>query len=382
MIRSEELSEPERPAYIPALDGLRAIAILLVVVAHFATSGQSPTRLQSYIFAIGKTGVDLFFVLSGFLITRLLLASRGQPGFLKNFYIRRVLRIFPAYYGFLIFLYLLVPLFRLGQAPSFREQIWTWTYLQNIPQTFFPFQAANIWQSTPHFWSLAVEEHFYFVWPFLVKFIHPRRLPLVLLGTIPLSILARWLVTAGGYNAYYFTPCRVDALGLGSLLALIVQDGRLFAAVSHWAPRVLLLVAPICAAGLFLLSGTHLPVIQIFRFTIAALVYALLLLLVLKSKPGNFPESVLTHPAMTTIGKYSYGMYLYHLTIISLLAPHLAKISPPLAFLVILLAILIISFLSMHFFEQYFLKMKRHFVTSQHTRTAPPKILTFDGSVG
>jgi peptidoglycan/LPS O-acetylase OafA/YrhL len=370
MIRFEKPSEPLKlPQYIPALDGLRAIAILLVIAAHFATSGQIPTRLQSYIFTVGKTGVDLFFVLSGFLITRLLLASRGQPGFLKNFYARRVLRIFPAYYGFLIFLYLLVPLFRIAQAPPFRVQIWTWTYLQNIPQTFFPFQASNIWQSTPHFWSLAVEEHFYFVWPFLVKFIHPRRLPLVLLGTIPLSILARCLVIAGGYNAYYFTPCRVDALGIGSLLALIVQNEKLFAAVSRWAPRVLLLALPLCAAGLFLLSGSRLPLIQILRFTITALIYALLLLLVLKLKPGNLPESVLTHPAMTTIGKYSYGMYLYHLTIISLLAPHLARVPRPLGFLLILLAVLIFSALSWHLFEQHFLKMKRYFVSSQKTRT-------------
>jgi peptidoglycan/LPS O-acetylase OafA/YrhL len=351
------------PQHIPALDGLRAIAILLVIAAHFAISGQSSIRWQPYIFAIGKTGVDLFFVLSGFLITRLLLAARGKPNFLKNFYARRVLRIFPAYYGFVIFLYLLVPFFRIAPAPPFRTQIWTWVYLQNIPQTFFPFPASNMWQSMPHFWSLAVEEHFYFVWPFLVKFIHPRRLPLVLLGTVPLAILARCLVNAGGYDAYYFTPCRVDALGLGSLLALITQDQKLFARVSRWAPRLLTVLALVCVLGLFLLSGSKLPIIQIFRYTIAPLIYALLLLLVLKTADGSFVQFLLTHPAMTMIGKYSYGMYLYHFLILGLLVPHLRNLYAPLAFAVILAAVFIAAALSWNLFEQRFLKMKRHFVT-------------------
>jgi peptidoglycan/LPS O-acetylase OafA/YrhL len=357
------------PQYIPALDGLRAIAILMVIAAHFVISGQSSIRWQPYIFSAGKTGVDLFFVLSGFLITRILLAARGQPNFLKNFYARRVLRIFPAYYGFIVFLYLLVPFFHIGQAPPFRIQIWTWTYLQNIPQTFFPFQASNIWQSTSHFWSLAVEEHFYLVWPFLVRFVHPRRLPLILLATVPFSILARCLVMAGGYNAYYFTPCRVDALGLGSLLALLVQNKALFAKASRWAMRALLLAGPVCVVGLYLLSGSRLPVIQVFRYTFAALIYVLVLLSVLKAGQGNFLHSVLTHPVMTMIGKYSYGMYLYHVTILSLLVPYLKKTSAPLAFAVILAAVFIVAALSWNLFEQRFLKMKRHFVTEAASPT-------------
>jgi len=104
-----------------------------------------------------------------------------------------------------------------------------------------------------------VEEHFYLIWPFIVKFTSPRRLPLVLLGTIPFSILSRSLVLWSGHGVGVFTPCRIDALGLGSLLVLVVQDTKWLRVVSYWAPRALLLLLPVGAGGLYLLSGSALP---------------------------------------------------------------------------------------------------------------------------
>ncbi len=181
---------------IPALNGVRGVAILLVIVCHFIAFAlpYTPARWLRLVASVGGTGVDLFFVLSGFLITRILLASRQRPAFLTTFYARRILRIFPLYYGFLAAIYIAVPLLHLGQPIPFGIQLWAWTYTQNVAMTFLPHPATDLWQWTPHLWSLAVEEHFYLVWPLIVKLTSPARLPLVLLATIPFSILSRGLV--------------------------------------------------------------------------------------------------------------------------------------------------------------------------------------------
>jgi peptidoglycan/LPS O-acetylase OafA/YrhL len=362
MIRELTGRPRKTPEHIPALDGLRGIAILMVILCHFLAYGLSSTpRILNLAGTVGGTGVDLFFVLSGFLITRILLAARGQPNFLKNFYARRMLRIFPLYYGFLTLLYVVIPLLHLGQPVPFAKQIWSWTYTQNIGATFFPISSTSIWEWTPHFWSLAVEEHFYLVWPFIVKFANPRRLPFILLATIPFAIFSRCLVLWSGHGVATLTPCRVDALGLGSLLALVSQDAEVFRWISRWAPRLLAIMLPAAAGGLYLFSGLGLPVVQLFKDTFVAVIYSLLLFYILKGRNGGIPQSLLTRPLLTVFGKYSYGMYVFHMTILGLLIPHVHTVWPPLRFAVIVAAVLLVAALSWHFFEQPFLKMKRHF---------------------
>lgn len=349
--------------HIPALDGLRGIAILMVIVCHFVAYALpfTPSRSLLMISSVGGTGVDLFFVLSGFLITRILLTARTRPDFLKNFYARRILRIFPLYYGFLTLIYVIIPLLHLGQPTPIGVQLWTWSYLQNVGMTFFPHQSATIWQWTPHFWSLAVEEHFYLLWPFVVKLADARSLPLVLLGTIPISIISRGLVLWSGHGPAYLTPCRVDALGLGSLLAVLSQHPGALATARRWAPAALLAMVPAGVAGMVVFSGTALPVIQLFKDTGSALAYTLLLVMVLKSQPGGFLQGALAQPALATIGKYSYGMYVLHLTIIGLLGPMLKTIWPPLALLLLVAVVASAAALSWHFLEQPFLRLKRRF---------------------
>src|SRR5207245_1787257 len=109
-------------------------------------------------------------------------------------------------------------------STPFSIQVWAWTYTQNVAMTFIPTPSVSLWHWTPHFWSLAVEEHFYLVWPFLVKFSDRRRLPAILLGTIPFAILSRCILVWMGYGAESLTPCRVDGLGLGSFLAVMAED--------------------------------------------------------------------------------------------------------------------------------------------------------------
>ena len=317
----------------------------MVIVCHFVEYGLPVIpRWLRLVPPIGGTGVDLFFVLSGFLITRILVEARGRPGFLRNFYARRVLRIFPLYYGFLFVLLFAGPL------PPFHTAIWSWTYTQDIAMTFFPSQPANLWQWTPHLWSLAVEEQFYLIWPFIVKFAAPRRLPMILLGTIPFAILSRALLLWSGHGPGYMTACHVDALGMGSLLAVVAVEERKVG----W---VLLLALPAWIGGVFLFSGTALPVVQLLKSTGTALVYAVVLLLVVKAKTGG----VLSHPVLMTIGRYSYGMYVLHLTILGFVNPRLSALWPPLAFAVVFTAIMGAAALSWHLYEQPFLRLKTRF---------------------
>ena len=160
------LSEPRTHTIIPALDGLRGIAILLVLIHHL-TIYRPEGGLDSWIAAVplfGWCGVNLFFVLSGFLITGILLDTRDSPVFYRSFFARRVLRIFPLYYGVLFLGFVLAPLLLPMPDAYGRHQLWLWTYLANFAMPFGKGEPAF-----SHFWSLCVEEQFYLVWPFLVR---------------------------------------------------------------------------------------------------------------------------------------------------------------------------------------------------------------------
>ncbi|HKB45330.1 MAG TPA: acyltransferase, partial [Chitinophagaceae bacterium] len=164
--------------HYPALDGLRGIAILLVVFLH-------NFRFMNYFF-FGWLGVDLFFVLSGFLITDILMNTLQEPHFLRNFYMRRVLRIFPLYYLTLIIcLYILPAITSLYLDMRYYQsnQLWLWLYMQNWLYVFKePFGA----QMLLHLWSLAVEEQFYLIWPVTILLI---RKPKILFGIVTAVLL-------------------------------------------------------------------------------------------------------------------------------------------------------------------------------------------------
>jgi peptidoglycan/LPS O-acetylase OafA/YrhL len=231
-----EFTQPENRAFFPALDGLRAIAFLLVFLQHF------------YALPWGWTGVNIFFVLSGFLITGILFDTRGDAHRARNFYVRRTLRIFPLYYAIFLALLLLWPIFH-----------WRWTaawlawplYLANYLRLFHRATvpnsslnlAANAWLSSPllprtriylgHFWSLCVEEQFYLVWPWVVFWIRSRRILLWVCGlsivVVPLLRLLvqqtapAWMVHGSMFNA---TPFQLDSLLLGGLLALLYRGAH------------------------------------------------------------------------------------------------------------------------------------------------------------
>lgn len=227
-------TRPENRVFYPALDGLRALAFLMVFFQHYLSAPW------------GWTGVDVFFVLSGFLITGILFDTRNDPHRIRNFYVRRTLRIFPLYYGVMLFILALTPL--VHWKITWAWMVWP-AYLGNYARFFHPYKYLSPLQMLAdfqptgtlaghhiklflgHFWSLCVEEQFYLFWPWMVFGVRDRkRLAWLCALSLPvclaLRIVARHLLphwTLHNEILYRVTPFRLDALLLGGLLALLLR---------------------------------------------------------------------------------------------------------------------------------------------------------------
>src|SRR5579871_234555 len=205
------------PHYIPELDGIRAIAILMVVMMHIlAPDDQSSNALLTVVPRVliglighGWLGVDLFFVLSGFLITGILLDTRESPHYLRNFYGRRALRIIPLYFLCIVVMACFYP----GNRPYFLLSL---VFLANM--------AGLLGVSVPHgpgvFWSLAIEEHFYLIWPWLVRALSQRALAFACASIIIAEPILRAVFVARGTDVYNPSWFRFDGLASGALLAI------------------------------------------------------------------------------------------------------------------------------------------------------------------
>ncbi len=317
--------EPVRESeHLPALDGLRGVAILLVMVFHFLPFDEPPTsRVGGFLFFLascGWCGVDLFFVLSGFLITRILLAHKGDPRFFRNFYGRRTLRIFPLYYFVLILCFVVLPIIRpsMFSSPDMialqHRQGWLWAYAVNIPMAWYNdlelFRGGLLFFAP--FWSLAVEEHFYLIWPTITYLFDRRGLYWVCgLGMIVSLLLRIWLFhRQNAWAIYISTPTRVDTLMLGAAIAVLMRGSRAwiprFATLIHWLPW------PLGVA--WLLINWHDPIRDYLLaisigYNLTSLFFASILLRCV-IHPTHSP--VLNTKILRIFGKYSYGLYVYH----------------------------------------------------------------------
>jgi peptidoglycan/LPS O-acetylase OafA/YrhL len=312
---------------IPELDGLRGFAILLVISIHyFYDPGPNLPRglhyLQSF-FALGWTGVDLFFVLSGFLIGGILLDVRASPNYFKTFYIRRFFRIVPLYY---LWLFCLIALVFLGDSflpsqtqstqPAIDWQIWAhFLFLQNLWSNHYS-TLAGWWLAVT--WSLAIEEQFYLAVPFLVRFLSRQYLIIflsfVILAAPCCRILARTLVPISSDAIYRLTPFRADALALGILAAIFWRDlefqAWLFRNKNLLYSVFALLLAGMAALGIWFQSPDRL-LTQTVGYSWIALFYASLLFIVLADTPG--PIARLARIGwLREWGRISYCIYLIH----------------------------------------------------------------------
>ena len=315
---------------LPVLDGVRGLAVLLVLAFHFlfnspdiSRTAPSADSLRMLSF-VGWTGVDLFFVLSGFLITRILLNARPNPGYFRNFYARRVLRIFPLYYATLAFVLLLLPALSdaCGRyaAGMGGDQAYLWTYTYNIATLCVPGQVKVL--HFGHFWSLCIEEHFYLFWPILVWFLGVRGVRRGCFLLIAAAIACPVGLHLAGVHAtaiFYFTPCRVDSLAMGAWVATYAVDatGRQQALPSTWLRRAVVIgVVAVLVEGLVIaldhggMRGGAWS--QSIGFTVIAVIWTCLLVAALCSRAeGLLPRSLCSR-AMRSLGKYSYGLYVLH----------------------------------------------------------------------
>ncbi|MDP9148717.1 MAG: acyltransferase [Myxococcota bacterium] len=328
--------------HMAPLDGLRGLAILMVMAFHFAWVAPPrglPAKLFVFLGSFGWAGVDLFFVLSGFLITGILLDSKPGPSYFRNFYARRVLRIFPLYYGVLLVTLVVLPRLISYDTPELKAllaaQGWLWLYSANVSVAIehgrWVWNAD--WLRLGMLWSLAVEEHFYLVWPLLV-FVSSRkamlRASVAIIVALPLLRAAMWAGGVAPDTIYCLSIFRVDALAFGGLLALVVRDPALYTRVRPLATRVgglgLLIVLGLTARARWF---THLAEpVQVVGFSALAMLFGSVLLAAVSAPPTSLLRRALTRRELVFCGKYSYGAYMLH----ELLRPALVRAFPPAVF--------------------------------------------------
>jgi peptidoglycan/LPS O-acetylase OafA/YrhL len=228
------IAKPGRSGFMPELDGLRAVAILLVFLVHvrgLVPATKLPILLIQVYLGLGWVGVDLFFVLSGFLITGILLDTREARNYFRGFYARRTLRIFPLYYSVLTAVILIgmwINTSEVAEVLPLPADRWLYfTYLTNWLGLWKAHWGPDYANFLAHFWSLAVEEQFYLVWPLMVWLIPSRFLPRVAAALAVTAAIVRWIwvLHSGEQVAISLaTVCRMDSLFVGAIAACIVRN--------------------------------------------------------------------------------------------------------------------------------------------------------------
>jgi len=372
-VRSPDTHDRTLLPTLSSLDGLRALAVLLVI-PHNARLPVPPdsivTHLMDQWLDRGWIGVQLFFVLSGFLITRILMRTQSASNHFSGFYIRRALRIWPLYYLTLLVLLWVLP--AMGWIPSHdrSHDIYLWTFLSNWVQGHALSGAA-----VPHFWSLAVEEQFYLVWPLLLYRAGPQR---VLATSAVVAVVAlfmrHWLLGQGWdpEAVYTATLARMDALAWGAAAAALmemawVRDWLTSHRRSAWAWPLGLLAAGAAVSGGYRQLG-WLP--QTAGYTLLAAAFAALVLCAAAGDQGWIARGMAWSRTalMRRIGQYSFGMYVFHAPLSTLLLLPMAKrwgwletphLSTQLLYMgLCLVGATALAAISYHGFERRFLALK------------------------
>jgi len=368
--------------HILALDGLRGVAILLVIACHFVSNlhivGDGPAWIIVALAQAGWTGVDLFFVLSGFLITGILVDARGSNTYFRAFYARRALRILPAYYGFLFAIFVLLPLLNLGAGDNYmlarQHQSWYWLHLTNIMMAIGEIPGRGPYPNTL-FWSLAVEEQFYFIWPAIVALCSTSTLRRVciagVIGCIVLRIIGV-LTGVSGLALSVIPITRGDTLFVGSLLAIEYRRGGLerYAKLAKIAAGA----AAVCLVALIGIYGQldyHDPGTAMFGSIAIMLLGASAVVMATSAEASAFAHW-LRSGFLRFFGRYSYAIYIVHTAVLAGLNHYrpFASLSTIGGFALPTQTVWLLAYVglstgiavaSWHLVEKHFLRLKRFF---------------------
>lgn len=358
---------------IPALDGVRGIAILMVMMCHLVSGANViPHRFSALRFAMyfGWSGVDLFFVLSGFLITGILIDTRDSPNRASRFYARRILRIFPLYYFALAVAIIAVPLvgqqWLLDLYPTVRGWLSYLFYVQNWWMPHMEPTHGLVGQ----FWSLAVEEQFYLVWP-MVVWSTPRRYTwaVCLIGMVAAFVLRKHLMRVVDHPwspiILMGTATRMDSLLSGALCAVIVRDYR------RWLKLVpYVATCGICGMLYIMIAKGEAysrdAYTQTYGYTFLALAYSGLVVVASEARGTSLVSRLLSVRPLRLMGKYSYGIYVYHGIVIALATRWFQnrswfgrELAPSVLFCLFAGSVsVLIAAISYELFEKYFIRMK------------------------
>jgi peptidoglycan/LPS O-acetylase OafA/YrhL len=382
--------------HIPGLDGLRGMAILLVLILHFGLMTPD-TPFQRVVFggiSAGWIGVDLFFVLSGALITGILLDSSGERRYFANFYVRRVLRIFPLYFLILILSFYVLPNLPFPAIAQFSstegiagKQIYYWLFLSNFSiaaQHGIRHRVMDI------SWSLAIEEQFYLLWPLVVYLSGIRRLPIICAFLILFSLGVRLTMQSLNFDAnaiYMVTPARLDGLCAGALIAVALRWPGM---TRNWLSRLAFALCSVGALATGCVAGFSggLPwdgrLVQAIGFTTLACFFSgAVLWAVITYRSGSLFERVLGSRFFVAFGVLSYGMYLTHLPLRAILRDAIMRPSSfanwpggtlvgQLVFYVMGgVLVYVVAWISFHGFERPLLRLKPKPETARPGARAP-----------
>ena len=349
---------------IPSLDGLRAISISIVLVSHAGYGNVVP----------GGLGVTIFFFLSGYLITTLLMEERERSGRIDigKFYLRRALRLFPPLLVTLVIAYSLVILGLLDGGISWAGVLAQFLYFANYYSLFFD-PGNTTAAGTGILWSLAVEEHFYLIYPAVLVGLFAlglstRRIAVVL-AIACLAVLAWRMYLAGLPNfevqrTYYSSDTRVDSIVFGCLLALAANPEAATSETSNpllqWTSALLLAAAAIVLVMTIVWRDAYFR--ETFRYSLQGIALMPVFYFAIKCA-AHFPFTLLNHPWVARIGVYSYAMYLIHHIVINVIeknAPWLTTAKPLLVLVTFVIATLYAAILDI-FVDRYFRRLRKKF---------------------
>jgi peptidoglycan/LPS O-acetylase OafA/YrhL len=338
---------------IPQLDAVRGMAILLVIF-HNGSERFPALHLQG-LFANGWMGVDLFFVLSGFLITGILIDAKQSEGYLRNFYARRCLRIWPLYYSLIFFMFAVLPFLSRSEGHAVFEKSSPWwaypLFLQNFLISPVSTAAAGPLGVT---WSLAIEEQFYLVWPWIVRFCSYAQLRRIATAVIFLSPALRFYLSRHQVDLYTNVFCRLDGLMAGAFLALVIRADN-FLPSKFIRPAWISLLSAVPLA--FLTEALH---VRWVVFSLSAVASAAFVYLSLFSVQ-KWLRVMLTNRFMVYTGTISYGLYLLHKIPFGMVQTLRLDRYPFLVMPTILLVSYATAALSWHLLEKPFLRLRRFF---------------------